>query len=115
VLVATRGFGDDLMTIESRGVREAVAAGGGRVIRRMETLDAQDQIRTTRFECDFASAGTETVDLGLRQVSLRRVDEHCRSEFLIVDNIYWVDGAGRILSSRQYVSPTVAYLRSNVL
>lgn len=115
VLVATRGFGDDLMTIESRGVAEAVAAGQGRVIRHMETLDALDQIRVTRFECDVTSAGTETVDLGLRQAPLRRIDETCRSESLIFDNIYWVDGSGRILSSRQYVSPTVAYLRSNVL
>lgn len=115
VLVATRGFGDDLFTLSSRGVPEALRAGGGQVVRHMETLDSRDQIRTTRFECAFASPGSEVVDLGLRQVSLRRVDEHCRSEALIFDNIYWLDGSGRILSSRQFVSPTVAYLRSNVL
>ena len=115
VLVATRGFGDDLFTIDSRGVLEALRAGGGTVSRRMETLDSQDQIRTSTFACTIAAAGSESVNLGLRELSLRRFDENCRSEALVIDNIYWVDDAGRITASRQFVSPTVAYLRTNAL
>lgn len=115
ILVATRGFGDDLFTVDSRGVREALQAGGGTVTRRMEMLSDQDQILTTSFACTITAAGSEDVNLGLREVSLRRFDENCRSEALIFDNIYWLDGAGNILASRQYVSPTVAYLRTNVL
>jgi Group 4 capsule polysaccharide lipoprotein gfcB, YjbF len=115
VLVATRGFGDDLITMESRGVLEALRAGGGTVTRRMETLDAQDQVLTDSFSCTVTAAGQETVNLGVRSASLSRFDEHCRSAAIIFDNIYWLDDAGRIAASRQYVSPTVAYLRSNRL
>ena len=115
VLVATRGFGDDLITMGSAGVLEALRAGGGSVTRRMETLDPQDQVLTDSFECTIAPAGTETISLGVREASLRRFDENCRGTALVFDNIYWLDGAGSIVASRQYVSPTVAYLRSNRL
>lgn len=115
VLVATHGFGDDLVTMESAGVLAAMRAGGGQVSRRMELLDSQDQVVATTFACTIRPAGEETVNLGLREASLRRFDERCQSPALIFSNIYWLDGAGSIVSSRQYVSPTVAYLRSSRL
>ncbi len=115
ILVATRGFGEDLLTIDSRGVLDALRAGGGSVARRMEVLDDQDQILTSDFACTVAAAGTETINLGLREATLRRFDENCRSEAIIFDNIYWLDREGRILASRQFVSPAIAYLRSNAL
>ncbi|WP_176559368.1 YjbF family lipoprotein [Rubellimicrobium roseum] len=115
VLVATRGFGDDLLTMESGDVRAALRAGGGQVTRRMEALDGQDQVLTDSFACTITPAGRETVDLGLRQADLARFDENCRGTAIIFDNIYWLDDAGQIVSSRQYVSPTVAYLRSSRL
>ncbi|WP_037280897.1 YjbF family lipoprotein [Rubellimicrobium mesophilum] len=115
VLVATRGFGDDLITMESAGVLQALRSGGGTVTRRMETLDAQNQILTDSFACTIAPAGAEAVNLGIREATLRRFNENCRGTALIFDNIYWLDDSGSIVSSRQYVSPTVAYLRSNRL
>jgi hypothetical protein len=115
VLVSTRGFADDLYTFESRGVIEALRAGGGAVTRRMETLTSLDQVATDTFACTITPAGTESVNLGLREASLRRFDENCRSSAVVFDNIYWLDASGEIVASRQYVSPTVAYLRSNRL
>lgn len=115
ILVATRGFGEDLLTIDSRGVAEALRAGGGSVARRMEVLDDQDQVQTSEFACTITDAGEETINLGLREATLRRFDENCRSEAIIFDNIYWLDGNGGILASRQFVSPALAYLRSNAL
>jgi hypothetical protein len=115
ILVATRGFGDDLFTMSSQGVLPALRAGGGTVTRLMESLDPQDQVATTRFDCIVTPAGAETVDLGFRQESLRRFDENCRSPVLIFDNIYWLDSGGTVVASRQYVSPSVAYLRANRL
>ena len=115
VLVATRGFGDDLMTMDSAGVLSALRSGGGSVSRRMETLNGQDQIQTFLFNCTITSAGSEAVNLGVRTIPLRRMDERCQGEAIIFNNIYWLDDAGSIAASRQYVSPTVAYLRSNRL
>ncbi|WP_166583355.1 YjbF family lipoprotein [Rubellimicrobium sp. CFH 75288] len=115
ILTATRGFGDDLLTIDAPGLLGLLRAGGGSLTRTAETLDAQDQVVTTRFACQVRPAGRETVDLGLRQATLARFDENCRSDRLIFDNIYWLDERGEIAASRQYVSPTVAYLRANRL
>ena len=81
----------------------------------METLDDQDQIETSTFTCTIAAAGTEAVNLGIREATLSRFDENCRSPAIIFDNIYWLDGQGRIVASRQFVSPAIAYLRSNAL
>jgi uncharacterized protein YcfL len=116
VLVATRGLiGEDIMAASAPGLLDTLAAGGGTINRAIETLDSLNQIQTATFTCTIAPAGTETVNLGIRSVSAARFDENCRGTALIFDNIYWLDDQGVILASRQYVSPTVAYLRSNRL
>ncbi|EPX82673.1 hypothetical protein ruthe_03131 [Rubellimicrobium thermophilum DSM 16684] len=115
VLTATRGFGDDLLTIDAPGLLPILRAGGGTLTRTVETLDSQDRIVTSRFTCTVTPAGTETLNLGLREASLRRLDENCRGERIVFDNIYWLDTRGEIVASRQYVSPTVAYLRASRL
>jgi hypothetical protein len=116
VLVATRGLiGEDVMATSAPGLIEALAAGGGTIDRAIESLDSRNRIRTATFTCTITAAGTETINLGIRSVEAARFDENCRGSTVIFDNIYWLDKDGAILASRQYVSPTVAYLRSNKL
>jgi hypothetical protein len=116
VLVATRGLlGEDIMAASAPGLLDALAAGGGTIDRAIETLDSLNQIQTATFTCTITAAGSEEVNLGIRTVTAPRFDENCRGATLIFDNIYWLDTDGSILASRQYVSPTVAYLRSNRL
>ena len=115
LLVATRGLGDDLMASDTGGVRAALAQGGGTAQRAVDFLDDFDQITTVRFDCEIVAQGRETVDLGLRQPDLAKFEETCTSPKLVFTNIYWLDGTGNILQSRQFVSQTVAYLRSNRL
>jgi len=116
VLVATRGLlGEDIMAASAPGLLDALAAGGGTINRAIETLDSLNQIQTATFTCTITAAGSEDVNLGIRTVTAPRFDENCRGDTLIFDNIYWLDTDGSILASRQYVSPTVAYLRSNRL
>ena len=115
MLVATRGLGDDLMAAEAGQVRAALRAGGGTARRVAEFLSDQDQIESMTFDCVIVAAGSETVDLGLRQVPSRKFDETCSNPRLVFTNIYWLDSAVGIVQSRQFVSPTVAYLRSNRL
>jgi hypothetical protein len=116
ILVATRGLiGEDIMAASAPGLLDAIAAGGGTTTRTIETLDALNRINTATFTCTVTAAGTESINLGIRSVQAARFDENCRGSALIFDNIYWLDETGGILASRQYVSPTVAYLRSNRL
>jgi hypothetical protein len=116
ILVATRGLvGEDVMAASTPGLPGVLRAGGGTVNRAMETLDSLNQIQTMTFTCTVTPNGTETISLGVRDVSARRFDENCRGDAVIFDNIYWLDEGGDIVASRQYVSPTVAYLRCNRL
>jgi Group 4 capsule polysaccharide lipoprotein gfcB, YjbF len=115
LLVATRGLGSDLMASDTGQVRAVLAQGGGHAQRTVDFLDDFDQIETVRFECEIDAQGREVVDLGLRQPELAKYEETCSSPKLVFTNIYWLDDAGEILQSRQFVSQTVAYLRSNRL
>ncbi len=115
MLVSTRGLGDDLMAADARQSRAALRAGGGQARRVHETLDGLDRIERAEFDCTVTPKGVETVELGTRRVQARRFDEACRGAALIFDNYYWLDAAGEIISSRQFVSRGVAYLRSSDL
>jgi hypothetical protein len=116
VLVATRGLvGEDVMAASAPGLIDVLRAGGGTVNRAMETLDSLNQIETMTFRCTVTAAGPETISLGVRDVQANRLNENCQGETVIFDNIFWLDDTGSIVASRQYISPTVAYLRSNRL
>ncbi|WP_415143201.1 YjbF family lipoprotein [Limimaricola cinnabarinus] len=115
MLVSTRGLGHDLMAAETRQSRAALRAGGGQALRVHETLDGLDRIERAEFDCTVTPKGVESVDLGQRRITARRFDESCKGAALIFDNYYWLDDAGEVVSSRQFVSQTVAYLRSSDL
>jgi hypothetical protein len=115
ILVATRGLGEDLIAANTTGTRAALRAGGGTTERQHDYTDARDRIRTESYECVVAPAAPEEVDLGIRKVVLAQFTETCKNARIQFENLYFVDEAGTILATRQFVSPTVAYLRNNSL
>lgn len=115
VLVSTRGLIDDLQAADAPNLRAILRAGGGQLSRESDALDGFDDVGTTRYDCIVTPAAAEEINLGIRTVTALRFDERCQGGGLIFDNIYWLDESGGIVASRQYVSPTVAYLRSNRL
>lgn len=115
VMVATRGLIDDLLTMSSAGVREAIAAGGGSYQRVIEGLDTQDQLTQSAVTCTIVSDGVETVDLGLRRADLEKYSENCANAAVSFQNAYWLDGRGQVIQSRQFVSVTVGYVYANKL
>lgn len=115
LLVATRGLGQDLMAADVSGVRAALARGGGSAQRVHEILDSRDQVVRQTFDCTIVATGVESIDLGTRTIQALRFEETCTGETASFVNLYWLDGSSTIMQSRQLVSPTVAYLRSNRL
>ena len=113
ILTGTRGLPDDLIGATAAATRAALNAGGGQLTRVHDTLDGLDQIVQSRFDCTVTYNGTESVDLGARQVTGRKFTEACTSPRLVFENLYWLDGSGSVFASRQFVSQTVAYLRFN--
>lgn len=110
LLVATRGFAQDLMATDNAQVINALVAGGGSAMRVVEYLDGLDQISPETFQCNIVSGGYEAVETLEEMVKAERFDEECSSEKLQFTNIYWINDDGAIVKSRQLVSPGVGYL-----
>ncbi|WP_342076458.1 YjbF family lipoprotein [Yoonia sp. SS1-5] len=98
LLVATRGLGHDMMTADVSPLRTAIARGGGSYERRISRL-------TGAFALDFVNWRCQ-----LRKTDARDYRETCKSPAGRFENSYRVDGAGRVIGSRQWVSEPVGAL-----
>lgn len=111
LLVATRGFAQDLMASDISGVIQALVSSGGTAQRQMEYLDGLDQISGQVLQCSIASGGTETLTILEKEVATERFDEVCTSNSLSFTNVYWISDAGSIVKSHQLVSQGVGFLQ----
>lgn len=105
MLIATRGLGDDAMSIEAGDAAALVMAGGqGRITRIHRRLDGADRTVIDAFVCDIAPRGPRRILLGGARRDSRLVAEDCRGPKAAFTNLYWtIDG--RVVQSRQWVSP----------
>lgn len=106
LIVATRGLGHDLMSADVGEVRAALP-GGGTATRLHYRLDGENRTDVLRFSCTIRPAGRETLDVVGRQVATRRVVERCTGPAGSFVNRYWIDAAGGIAQSRQWLLPEI--------
>ena len=110
VLVASRGFGDDLMGADTPGLRGALARGTGQFGRAQSWLGPLDEIRTERFSCEMLTLESTTIALFGQQIATRQLGEVClRGEAGFANN-YWVATGGDVVQSRQWLSPAIGYV-----
>lgn len=100
VMLATRGFGRDLMSAEVPTAEHLRTARGGHM-RVHFVLDGADQTLRQTFDCRLSEVGTEVISVLGLSYSARRVDEVCTGAEGTLTNSYWFDGTGRIRQSRQ--------------
>lgn len=107
VLVGTRGLGDDLMTADVAGIRALLDEGGanGYQPHIRSFIDGENQTVFRSYQCRRTAQTRE-------QTGLRRIDIRCASPKDSFANIYWLDGAGRVARSRQWVSPLTGYMET---
>lgn len=111
VMTNTRGLGDDLM---SSRIDAAVSA----ITSRTETdymrlhyyLGDLGQTTELRLSCTLRRAGTEKVTLGEIDEDAAILKETCRRDQIAFNNVYWVDDAGRVLKSSQWVGQRIGNL-----
>lgn len=115
ILATTHGLMFDLIAADTAATGAALRQGGGAYGRAIEVMDSTDQLSRIDFDCTLTAQGSEAVNLGVREAMARKFTENCRSAVVIFENTYWLDAGGDLIASQQYVSPTVAYLRSNRL
>lgn len=110
VLVATRGLGADLMAGDASATLGALQMPGeGAYARQMRYLTGNHQSTWIQAGCEMKTAGADV--RGGR--TLARYEESCIARRDRFTNLYWLDGAGQITASRQWVSAAVGYLESS--
>jgi len=111
VLVASRGLGFDLMAADAQNTLDALAGQGAEVYRRqMRYLTGDNHSTYLTAGCSMVVVGPETV--GGQQ--LQRLEERCQARQSQFTNLFWRDGSGRIVQSRQWVSPQIGYLSATL-
>jgi len=116
VLVGTRGIGFDLLTVDARGTRAALAAGGGRDVLRVERhLRSDDVIVTRDYLCDVVAVDRQVLAFYGRNYPTAIFEERCAGEGPSFVNRYWVGGDGAVRRSEVLVSPEAGVLELNLL
>ena len=103
VLVASRGLGFDLMGADAAPTRSALAGQSPEIYRRkMRYLTGDNHSTWLTAGCSMRAVGAEA--------GLRRFEESCKARSNTFTNVYLLDSAGQVASSRQWLSPKIGYV-----
>jgi hypothetical protein len=106
MLVASRGFGADLMSSAGPSAAQ-IAAGRGTTRRSQYYLDGADQSRRFDYTCTLSTLGSETITVLAKAYSARKIAEVCSGPYDGFTNEYWFDQSQNIRQSRQMIAPGV--------
>ena len=100
IIVATRGFGSDMMSAEAPNLA-VIAAGSGSHARAYYYLDGADQSQVLRYDCALAVAGSETIEILGKPHATRRITETCTGKSGSFVNEYWFEGGSKLRQTSQ--------------
>lgn len=111
VVIATRGFGGDLLSSQVEVAENHPGpAGGGGQLQMVRDLDYRESALS--LGCELADLGPETIEILGRRQATRHLRQSCAGGGGQVVNDYWTDAvSGIVWQSRQWVGPHVGYLR----
>jgi len=114
VLIATRGLGDDLMSADVAGDLAMLrGAGANDYYPHIRSyLDGEDQTVFRGHQCRRTGLARATIRIGGAAPAARRIETHCTSPQDAFTNIYWLDGTGGVIKSRQWISPMIGYMET---
>lgn len=113
VIVSTRGLGDDLMGADVAHSIAASTGGAGDWAPRINGyMNGEYQSYFMTFQCRRTGTQSEQIALSDRSVSATRITETCVNDERQIENIYWRNGNGVMVKSRQWVSPNVGYMET---
>lgn len=105
IMVATRGFGPDIMQSEAPTAAQ-IASGAGTHKRVYYYLDGADQTQRIEYTCTLANLGAETITVVERQHPVRHVNETCTGNGVEFTNEYWFESGNFLRKSKQLLVPT---------
>lgn len=110
ILLATRGFGTDLMSAKGPTLAQ-IRRGSGTFQREYFDLDGADQNRHFSYTCTLAKAGAEEVEVFGARYATRKVVESCVGPDLSFENAFWFDADGSLRLSDQHAGPGLAVMQ----
>lgn len=112
LIIATRGLGWDLMSLDFGNIFQPLFAdGGSEVVKTYRFLDGEDQIRATRFSCQILSRGQRSIEIEGTNHETRLMRESCHNEQSSFQNLYWISKADNsILQSRQWAGSGIGII-----
>ncbi|MBU0643240.1 MAG: YjbF family lipoprotein [Alphaproteobacteria bacterium] len=113
LLTATRGFGNDLMSVEDGGaVRLITTKQAGTVTKTYRFLDGLERTTRLTLTCAITPGETQSVTSGEISTSARIVRETCQTATggFSFTNTYWIDAGGRTVQSVQWASAEIGQL-----
>ncbi len=116
VVVATRGLGDDLMGADVGGAVAMLHNGAVANYTRVHTfLDGEYQPTFRSFQCRKQAGTSQTLEIVQHKHSVTRIEESCFSPDGDIANTYWIGSDGTVWKSRQWVSPMLGYVETELL
>ena len=113
VVVSTRGLGDDMMGSDADHSIAASTGGAGDWAPRINGyMNGEYQSYFLTFQCRRSGSQSDRITIGDQSLSATRITETCVNDQTQIENIYWRNGNGVMLKSRQWVSPTVGYMET---
>ena len=103
ILVATRGFGNDLMSATAPSVA-LISSGNGQFSRSYFELDGGDRMVRSDFSCQLSQSGNQTLTILGAIYTTRTVLESCDGPGNSFQNEYWFDQDDRLRQSTQHFS-----------
>ncbi|WP_147127730.1 YjbF family lipoprotein [Shimia ponticola] len=115
VLRATRGFGRDVMTTDTRALDRVIAggaAGQSQALRVHRLLNGENKIQAVGLVCRISNRGPATVRLLTGTFATRLIEEACLTGAgTEIINRFWLDQNNQIRQSEQWVSPELGRIR----
>lgn len=111
VMTNTRGLGDDLMSSRIDAAVEAITTRTDASYTR-EHFYLGDLGQSTKLaaQCTLARSKEERVTIGAIDADATIMIERCKRDGISFNNIYWVDDAGQVLKSSQWVGQRIGSL-----
>lgn len=114
LLIGTRGLGDDLMSADVEGTQAMLRAPATDLyhLHVRTYLGGEDQTLYRRYHCRETGRADKDLSVAGETRGTRRIEVSCTAPDGEMTNIYWLDPAGGIVRSRQWVSPAVGYMEA---
>lgn len=102
VVIASRGFGLDLMSSQAPSLA-AIATASAPYGRSYQILGDDDQLVARDVTCQSRRLGAESLVISERRYSTQKIVENCRNDQVAFENEYWVESGGQMRQSRQWL------------